>query len=94
VEWEEIVSDRLAGSDQIKMLGARSESWLWLPVCTGTAGLDCESGDDFTLQHGIAPPCWQQARTCLTHDDGVCAIRNGVPISSRLQTMANVVFTI
>jgi hypothetical protein len=93
VEWEEIESAGLAGSLQIKTLEARSESWLWLPVCDGTTGLDCESGEDFAAQQGIVTPCWQQARTGLTHDDGVCAIRNGVPISNRLQTMASVVFT-
>jgi len=94
VEWEETESAGLAGSVQIKALKARSESWPGLPVCDGTTGLDCESGADFVSQQGMVTPCWQQARTCLAQDDGVCAIRNGVPISSKLQTMPSVVFTI
>ena len=93
VEWEEIESARLAGSVQIKALETRSESWFGLPVGAGTAGLDCESGDEFTLQQGISAPGRQQARTCLTQDVGVCASRNGVPASTRLQRMAHVVFT-
>jgi hypothetical protein len=93
VEWEEIETAGLAGKDQIKALEARSESWFWLPVCVGIAGLGCESGDDFALQHGISPPWWQQARTCLTQAEGVCVSRNGVPASTRLQMMAHVVFT-
>ena len=92
MEWEEIESFGLGGSVQIKALEARSESWFWLPVCAGTAGFDCELGDEFTLQHGISMPCWQQTRTCLTQADGVCASRNGVPASTRLQMMAHVVF--
>jgi len=93
VEWEEIESAGLAGNVQIKALEARSESGFWFPVCDGTAGLDCESGDEFALQHGISAPCWQQARTCLTHADGVCTSRNGVPASTKQQMMAHVVFT-
>ena len=93
VEWEEIESARLAGSVQIKALETRSESWFGLPVGAGTAGLDCESGDGLVLQHGISTPRWQQTRTCLMQDAGVCASRNGVPASTRLQMMAHVVFT-
>ena len=93
MEWEETESAGLDGRLQIKALEARSESWFWLPVGDGTAGLDCESGVDFALQHGISPPCWQQTRTCLTQADGVCASRNGVPASTKLQMMAHVVFT-
>jgi hypothetical protein len=93
VEREEIESAGLAGRLQINALETSSESWLWLLVCDGTTGLDCESGEDFAAQQGITTPCWQQALACLTHDDGACAIRNGVPISNRLQTMASVVFT-
>jgi len=93
VEWKEIESAGLAGSAQINALETGSEGWFWLPVCDGSAGLDCGSGVDFALQHGISAPCWQQARTCLAHGVGVSASRNGVPASTRLQMMAHVVFT-
>ncbi len=96
VEREEIEFAGWAGSVQIRALNVSNESWFWLPVCAGTAGLDCESGDEFALQHDIAPPHWQQARTCLAHGDGICcaARRNGVPASTRLQMMAHIVFTL
>jgi hypothetical protein len=94
VEVETVESAGVAGKVQIKTAGARSESWLWLPAGAGAAGAGCESGDDFAAQQGITTPCWQQARICPAHADGVCAGRNGVPASTKLQMMANASFMV
>jgi len=84
-----------SGKTQATILAARSESWFWLPFCAGTAGADCESGDDFAAQHGIFTPCWQHAGSgCCAHTgDGVCASRKGVPASTKLNMIANAAFT-
>lgn len=58
--------------------------------------MGCEPDDDFAWQHGILPPCWQQAGTgCFTHSGkGVCASRNGIPASTKLQMIASTNFIV
>ena len=59
--------------------------------------MDCEPDDDFAWQHGILQPCWQQAGTgCFAQHagNGVCAGRNGVPASTKLQMMASTIFIV
>jgi hypothetical protein len=81
-----------AGKVQSKMLGARSESWIWLPL---GAGAGCESDAGFAAQQGMAP-CWQQARTCWAQADGTgaCAANSGAPASRKLHRMASANFMV
>ena len=58
--------------------------------CAGTMGVE---GVDFAAQQSILTPPWQHARARETH--GAAAVdRNGVPISARLNTMANIHLTV
>jgi hypothetical protein len=75
------------------VFGFRNEIWFWPPVCVGTAGAGCEFDIGFAEQHDILPLQWQQACTGgWAHGESVCAERNGVPASTKLQMMAHAVF--
>ena len=93
---EEIASAGFSGSVQITAdrtgTGIR---FCCVLFCDGTAGVFCGL-EFFAAQHGIPPPCWQHAGTVsFAHTGkGVCASRNGVPASTKLQMMDNITFTI
>jgi hypothetical protein len=77
------------------MLATRSESWFWPVDGVGIAGKDSGSDEDFAWQQGILQPCWQHAGTgdfAQHAGNGVCASRNGVPASTKLQMMASASF--
>ena len=81
-----------SGNTHATMPMAGGESWFWLVDGTGMAGKGCGSDEGFAWQQGILLPCWQHTGTgdfAQHADNGVCASRNGVPASTKLQMMAN-----
>lgn len=94
---EEIVPAGVSGSVQITAdrTGTRIRFCCAL-FCDGTAGVFCGVELFFSAQQGIMPPCWQHAVTVsFAHTGkGVCASRNGVPASTKLQMMVSTNFIV
>jgi hypothetical protein len=81
----------VSGKVQINAAGAKVKSWFWGEGRTGVAGTGCDSGEAGAQQHGM--PQWQVWATRPTWAADACT-GTGVPASNRLQTMANIVFTV
>lgn len=86
----------MAGNAKAGAICGRIETWFLPPGGAGTAGMDCESGAGFALQHDILQPAWQHnLATCVLHrGEPACAGRNIVPASTMLQMMAHASFMV
>ena len=82
----------MSGKVQDNPAGARVKNWFGAERETGVAGTGCDSGEGDATQHALLQ--WQQAWATRTTPATCAVARTGVQASNRLQTMANVVFTV